>query len=87
MGNYNDEIYGSINIKRALEDTQGVYDMPLQIEYGLFEDLLKTRNIMYLIENDMLASKINNVIKLENTWYVNDHKKSSLTHMLSSCRM
>ena len=46
MGNYNDEIYGSINIKRALEDTQDVYDMPLQIEYGLFEDPLKTMNIM-----------------------------------------
>ena len=86
MGNYNDEIYGSINIKRALKDTQDVYDVPLQIEYGLFEDPLKTMNIMYLIENDMLASNINNVIKLENTWYVNDIQNHPLTHMLSPCR-
>ena len=57
MGNYNDEIYGSINIKRALEDTQDVYDMPLQVEYGLFEDPLEIMNIMYLIANDMLAVK------------------------------
>ena len=34
VDNYNDEIYGSINIKRALKDTQDVYDTPLQIEYG-----------------------------------------------------
>ena len=27
MDNYNDEIYGSININRALEDTQDVYDI------------------------------------------------------------
>ena len=60
------------NIKRALKDTQGVYDTPLQIEYGLFEDPIKTMNIMYLIEKDMLASNINNAVKLENTWYVND---------------
>ena len=33
-GNYNDEIYGSINTKRALKDTQDVYDTPLQVEYG-----------------------------------------------------
>ena len=37
MGNYYDEIFGSINIKRALKDTQDVYDTPLQIDYGLFE--------------------------------------------------
>ena len=35
MGNYNDEIYGSINMKRALKEPQDMYDMPLQIEYGL----------------------------------------------------
>ena len=81
MGNYNDEIYGSINIKRALEDTQDVYNMPLQIEYGLFEDRLEIMNIMYLIENDMLASNINNVIKSENTWYVDD----ILNHLLHTC--
>ena len=72
MGNYNDEIYSSINIKRALKDTQNVYDMPLQVEYGLFEDPLEIMNIMYLIANDMLASNINNVIKIENTCYIDD---------------
>ena len=81
MGNYNGELHGSINIKRALKDTQDVYDIPLQIEYGLFEDPLKTMNIMYIIENDMLASNINNVIKLENTWYVNDIQN----HLLHTC--
>ena len=29
MGNYNDEINGSMKIKRPLEDTQDVHDMPL----------------------------------------------------------
>ena len=81
MGNYNDEIYGSINIKRALKDTQDVYNMPLQIEYGLFKDPLKTMNIMYLIENDMLVSNINNAIKLENTWYGDDIQN----HLLHIC--
>ena len=55
MGNYDDEIYGSINIKRALKDTEDVYNMPLQINYGLFEDTLEIMNIMSLIENNMLA--------------------------------
>ena len=63
MGNYNDEIYGSINIKRALEDTQDVYDMPLQIDYGLFKDPLEIMNIMYLIENDILALNTTHAIK------------------------
>ena len=81
MSNYNDEIYGSINIKRGLKDTQNVYNTPLQIEYGLFEDSLKTMNIIYLIENDILASNINNVIKLENTWCVNDIQ----IHLLHTC--
>ena len=81
MGNYNDEIYGSINIKRALKDTQDVYEMPLQIEYGLFEGPLEIMNIMYLIENDMLVSNINNAIKLENTWYV-DYIQN---HLLDTC--
>ena len=87
MGNYNDEIYGSINIKRAPKDTQDVYDMPLQVEYGLFEDPLETMNIMYLIENNMLASNINNAIKIENTCYVDDiYTISYFTHMVSTCR-
>ena len=81
MGNYNDEIYGSINIKRALKDTQDVYDMCLQIEYGLFEDPLEIMNIMYLIENDMLASNINNVTKLENICYIDDIQN----HLLHTC--
>ena len=41
MGNYNDEIYGSINIKRALKDIQDVYDTPLQVKYGCLKTLLK----------------------------------------------
>ena len=39
MGNYDDEVYGSINIKRTLKGTQDVYNTPLQIDYSLFEDL------------------------------------------------
>ena len=61
MGNYNDEIYGSI--KRALEDRKDVFDTLLQIEYGLFEDPLQTINIMYLIENDIIAIQKDNKMR------------------------
>ena len=81
MGNYNDEIYGSINIKRALKDSQDVYDMSLQIDYGLFEDPLEIMNIMYLIVNDMLALNINNAIKNENTCYMDDIQN----HLMHTC--
>ena len=75
------KIFGSINSKRALKDTQDVYDTPLQVEYGLFEDPLEIMNIMYLIANDMLASDINNAIKKENTCYTDEIQN----HLLHTC--